>query len=118
VKPTLGELAGEFERTTGHKVTITYDTAGAVRNRILADEVVDVAIIQRPVVEALMHQGKISRELDDPTRHCRLRPAGDAAGAAEPAWATTRLQSDSACRSVVGVPQFFSGLAKRIVNDT
>jgi molybdate transport system substrate-binding protein len=59
MKPALGELAGEFERATGHKITISYDSAGAVKNRIGTGELADIAIIQRPVVEALMHQGKI-----------------------------------------------------------
>ena len=60
MKPALGELAGEFERTTGHKVTVSYDSAGAVRNRILVGEIVDVAIIQRPVMHALLQEGKIA----------------------------------------------------------
>jgi molybdate transport system substrate-binding protein len=60
MKPVLTELAGEFERTTGHKLTIGYEPAGVVRNRIQAGEIADVAIIQRPVVEALLQQGKIS----------------------------------------------------------
>jgi molybdate transport system substrate-binding protein len=62
MKPALGELGGEFERASGYKVTISYDTAGAVRKRIIAGEMVDVAIIQRPVVEALIQQGKIRQD--------------------------------------------------------
>jgi molybdate transport system substrate-binding protein len=60
MKPALTELAGEFERTTGHKLTIAFESAGVVRNRIQAGEIADVAIIQRPAVEALRQQGKIS----------------------------------------------------------
>jgi molybdate transport system substrate-binding protein len=48
----LNELTGEFERMTGHKVTIIYDSAGAVRNGIQDGEIADVAIIQKPAVEA------------------------------------------------------------------
>lgn len=59
MKPALAELAGEFERTTGHHLTIAYESAGAVRDRVRAGEMADVAIIQRPVVQALAQQGKI-----------------------------------------------------------
>ncbi len=61
MRPALTELTGEFERMTGHKLTISYDSAGAVRNRIQGGEIADVAIIQKPAVEALSEQGKIAR---------------------------------------------------------
>ena len=50
MKPALAVLTGEFERATGHKLIITYESAGVVRNRIQAGEAADVAIIQKPVV--------------------------------------------------------------------
>ncbi len=34
LKPALTELSGEFERTNGHKLTISYDSAGAAKNRL------------------------------------------------------------------------------------
>lgn len=60
MKPALTELAGEFERTSGHKLTISYESAGVVSKRLQAGEIADVAIIQRAVVEALVQQGKIN----------------------------------------------------------
>src|SRR5205823_1156966 len=59
MKPALAELAGEFERASGHKLVVRLESAGAVRNRIQAGETADVAIIQRPVVAALVQQGRI-----------------------------------------------------------
>jgi molybdate transport system substrate-binding protein len=59
LKPALTELAPEFERATGHTVAITYESAGVVRDRIQKGEAADVAIIQRPTVEALAREGKI-----------------------------------------------------------
>ena len=59
MKPALTELTVEFERTTGHRLTISYDSAGEVRKRIQAGETADVAIIQKPSVEALARQGQI-----------------------------------------------------------
>jgi molybdate transport system substrate-binding protein len=59
LKPALKDLAPEFERTTGHTLAITYESAGVVRNRIQGGEIADVAIIQKPAVEALAQQGRI-----------------------------------------------------------
>src|SRR5436305_12075683 len=42
MKPALSELSGDFERTTGHKLTISYDSAGAVKNRLQGGEAADV----------------------------------------------------------------------------
>jgi len=59
MKPALAELAGEFERASGHKLIVRLESAGAVRKRIQAGEPADAAIIQRPVVEALAREGRI-----------------------------------------------------------
>jgi molybdate transport system substrate-binding protein len=60
MKPVLSVLAGEFEQTSGHKLTIEYVPAGAAKSRIEAGEMVDVAIIQRPAAKELAQQGKIN----------------------------------------------------------
>jgi len=60
MRPAFTELTGEFERMTGHTLTISYDSAGAVRRRIQGGEITDVAIVQKPAVEALSEQGKIA----------------------------------------------------------
>jgi len=61
MKHALADLAGVFERSNGHKLMISYDSAGRVKTRIEGGEAADVAIIQKPVVEALSEQGKIAR---------------------------------------------------------
>jgi molybdate transport system substrate-binding protein len=60
MKPALTDLAGSFERTSGHKLTITYDSAGAVTKRLQSGETADVAIIQKPAIEALIKEGKVA----------------------------------------------------------
>ena len=60
MKPVLSALADEFERTTSHKLTISYGPAGAAADRIKNGEAVDVAILQRPVANELAVQGKIN----------------------------------------------------------
>ena len=44
MKPVLVDLASEFERTTGHKLTITYESAGVVRDRVQAGESADKVV--------------------------------------------------------------------------
>ena len=55
MKPALTDLAGNFERTSGHKLTIAYDSAGAVTKRIQSGEIADVAITQKPAIDNLLH---------------------------------------------------------------
>jgi molybdate transport system substrate-binding protein len=59
MKPALTDLSGSFERTSGHKLAIAYDSAGAVTKRIQSGEAADVAIIQKPAIEALIKEEKI-----------------------------------------------------------
>ena len=61
LRHAINELIGDFERTTGHKLTITYDSAVAIRNQIQGGEAADATINQIPVMEALAEQGKIAR---------------------------------------------------------
>lgn len=56
----LDELAGDFERASGHKVTIVYGSAGAIRNRVQAGEFGDVTILPRPMMDEVLRQGRIT----------------------------------------------------------
>jgi molybdate transport system substrate-binding protein len=60
MKPVFVELSDDFEHTSGHKLTISYVPAGAVKSRIEAGEYFDVAILQRPAAEELARQGRIN----------------------------------------------------------
>ena len=60
MRAALDDLASEFERETGHKVTIAYATAGVVRDRIQGGEMVDLTILPRPAMDPLVVQGKIA----------------------------------------------------------
>jgi ABC-type molybdate transport system substrate-binding protein len=48
MKPALDEIAPGFERSTNHKVTITYATAGVVRDKIRSGEPFDAALLPMP----------------------------------------------------------------------
>jgi len=60
MRPVLGDLASEFERTTGHRVAIDYATAGVLRDRIRGGEMADVTILPRPAMDAILKDGKIT----------------------------------------------------------
>ncbi len=56
------ELAARFERASGHKVTIHFEVNSAVQRRIEAGEAFDVAVLNPPVLDALIRQGSILAE--------------------------------------------------------
>jgi molybdate transport system substrate-binding protein len=57
--PAIDVLAPEFEKSSGHKVTVAYGTAGAVVNRIQKGEAADIAISSVPMIDRLQKQGKV-----------------------------------------------------------
>ena len=58
-RSVMNELAPVFERTTGHKVVATFDSAGGLERRIKAGESFDVLLIGPELVDPLIKQGKI-----------------------------------------------------------
>jgi molybdate transport system substrate-binding protein len=62
MKSALDELARDFERATGHKVTLAYAPVGAIRDRIQDGEAFDLSILPRPIIGRLQAQGKIASE--------------------------------------------------------
>ena len=62
VRSVMQELGPQFERATGHKLTISFDVANALKRRIDAGETFDVAILTVPVMDELIKQGKIVAE--------------------------------------------------------
>jgi molybdate transport system substrate-binding protein len=57
--PVLDALAGDFERTSGHKLIIGYGPGKAIRDKIRNGELADVVIIPRPLVEELVAEKKV-----------------------------------------------------------
>lgn len=56
--PLLTDIAADFERSTGHKLLVTYDSAATVTSRVAAGEATDVVITLRSLLDALAAQGK------------------------------------------------------------
>jgi molybdate transport system substrate-binding protein len=60
VQSVMVEMLPEFERATGHKVMIAYDTANLLLGRITAGEAADLGILPRPAADDLIKQGKVA----------------------------------------------------------
>jgi len=59
-KQVVLALVPDFEKQTGHRVTVDNDTAGGLQKRIEGGEAFDVAVITPGVVDDLIAKGKIA----------------------------------------------------------
>jgi molybdate transport system substrate-binding protein len=59
LRPFLNELGPEFERATGHKLTIKYDVSAALKRRIDAGEAFDLALILPVIIDEFLKQGRV-----------------------------------------------------------
>jgi len=58
-KEVIDEVIPEFEKASGHKVTVIFTGAAKIKERIAAGEVYDVVIVGGPVVDAFIQQGRV-----------------------------------------------------------
>jgi molybdate transport system substrate-binding protein len=59
LQPGMVALIPDFEKSSGHKVTIAYGTAGAVVDRVQKGEAADIVISSVPLIDQLQAQGKL-----------------------------------------------------------
>jgi molybdate transport system substrate-binding protein len=59
-KQVVLAMLPEFEKTTGHKVTLDNDTVGALAKRIAGGEAFDVAILSPAAIDTLAKDGKVA----------------------------------------------------------
>src|SRR4051812_39916814 len=57
--PAIDALIPDFEKSSGHKVTVSYGTAGAVADRVQKGEAADIVISSVPMIDKLQAQGKV-----------------------------------------------------------
>jgi molybdate transport system substrate-binding protein len=62
VKRGITQLAAQFEKDTSHRVSVEFTGAPTVRERVLAGEPVDVAVVPRSAMEEFVAQGKVAAE--------------------------------------------------------
>lgn len=58
-RSAVAELAARFERASGHKVSLQFAVNVEVKRRIDAGEAFDAAILNPPVLDALIREGKV-----------------------------------------------------------
>ena len=59
VKQSLEDLAAKFEKTTSHKVAITWGTGAALAKRIQAGEQADLLVLTKQGLDTLSKDGKV-----------------------------------------------------------
>ncbi len=59
-KPVVLEVVPEFERQTGHKVTVENDTVGGLAKRIAGGEAFDLAVLSPAALEPLVKAGRFA----------------------------------------------------------
>jgi molybdate transport system substrate-binding protein len=64
MRPALEELAPQFERTSGHKLAITYSGTNVIRDRALAGDAGELVIFASYAVEDVIRQGKLAAKVD------------------------------------------------------
>jgi molybdate transport system substrate-binding protein len=58
--PAIDVLIPDFEKSSGHKVTIAYGNAGAIADRFQKGEAADLLINSSPLMDQLRAQGKVA----------------------------------------------------------
>src|SRR5205814_4539622 len=57
MRPAMAELIAQFEKTSGHKIVVTYGPVGALVNRLKNGESADLAVESDGVLADLITQG-------------------------------------------------------------
>src|ERR1700692_3959089 len=58
LRAVLEEVAPEFERSSGHKLTIQYGLAAAFKRQIDAGETFDLVVLTPPLLDGAIKDGK------------------------------------------------------------
>jgi molybdate transport system substrate-binding protein len=59
MRAAVQELVAQFERASGHKVALHFEVNAALKRKIEAGEAFDVAVLNPPVLDDLIKQGKV-----------------------------------------------------------
>jgi molybdate transport system substrate-binding protein len=60
MRAAIAEITPQFERGSGHKVTVEYATVGVITERLLKGEAADATMVSAPQMEDLQKQGKVA----------------------------------------------------------
>ncbi|HET9405290.1 MAG TPA: substrate-binding domain-containing protein [Burkholderiales bacterium] len=70
LRGVLNELIPQFERASGHKVSISYDPAKVMMERIARGETADLVILGGSAIEDLIRAGKVAADSKRPVASC------------------------------------------------
>ena len=70
MQSVLKDIAGDFERSSGHKLIITYATMGAITQRMQGGESTDLVIGSTLSISTLVKDGRIRP--DSPVTICKV----------------------------------------------
>ena len=59
MRAVMQELGPAFEKSSGHKLSIEYLTAGKIEEKVMADDTSDVVILTKPRVDKLVRVAKV-----------------------------------------------------------
>jgi molybdate transport system substrate-binding protein len=57
-------LVPQFEKATGHKVTVSYDPSGGLARRLRGGELADMILVAAPELDKLIAEGKVINRVD------------------------------------------------------
>ena len=57
-------LVPQFEKATGHKVTVSYDPSGGLARRLRGGEFADIILVASPELDKLIAEGKVVNRVD------------------------------------------------------
>lgn len=60
MQPVMEDLGPKFERATGHKLAITFDTAGGVVKRVQGGDTADVVVTPQQGIDNFVKDGKVA----------------------------------------------------------
>ena len=72
MKEAVHDIAPQFERATGHKLSIRYGTSAFLQRDVLAGENFDVTVVPVPSIEAAAKAGKLDISTRSDIAHSRI----------------------------------------------
>jgi molybdate transport system substrate-binding protein len=118
IEPGLKAAAGAFQKSTGHVVRITFNTAPEIRKRIAAGESQDVVIAPPAAIEEFSKAGKLTQERAELGRvgmGVAVRPGAPLPDiSSADALRKSILEADSIVFNRASTGQYFEGLLKKM----
>jgi molybdate transport system substrate-binding protein len=118
IEPGLKAAAGAFQKSTGHVVRITFNTAPEIRKRVSEGETQDVVIAPPAAIEEFSKAGKVTQDRVEVGRvgmGAAVRPGAPVPDiSSADALKKSVLEADSIVFNRASTGQYFEGLLKKM----